>query len=49
MIRSLRQRHLWMVAAVAVSVLVLFLAALAARPVPPVQKELPQRLEANSP
>ncbi len=44
MIRPLRRRHLWLVAAVAVIAVPLYLAALAARPAPAVQETLPVEL-----
>jgi hypothetical protein len=44
MIRPLRRRHLWLVGTVAVIAAPLYLAALAARPVPAVQESLPTEL-----
>ncbi len=44
MIRPLRRRHLWMISAMAAIVAPLYLAGLAARPAPAVQKTLPTGL-----
>ena len=44
MIRPLRRRHPWLVGLVAVVVAPLYLAALAARPEPPIQEALPATL-----
>lgn len=48
MIRALRKRHLWMVAAVAVVTVVLFALALKARPAPPFQDRIPEPLAADA-
>ena len=46
MIRSLRRRHRWMIVVVTLAVVLLYIAAIAARPERAIQETLPEEVEA---